>query len=32
MEEHVKLKKTTVRQLARNCQVFGVTSCPGSFT
>ena len=23
---------STVRQLARNCQVFGVTSCPGSST
>ena len=26
------IKETTVRQLARNCQVFGVTSCPGSST
>jgi Na+/proline symporter len=23
---------STVRQLARNCQVFSVTSCAGSFT
>jgi hypothetical protein len=25
-------KKTTARQVARNCQVFGVTSYPGSPT